>query len=297
MTVHKAVIPAAGLGTRFLPATKSQPKEMIPVVDKPGIQYVVEEATRAGLDDILIVTSRGKITVEDHFDRSLELEHHLEDAGKLEELEEVKRVSQLADIFFVRQKEPLGFGHAVSVARAHIDGQSFVVMTGDEMVPESRNDEPLLIERMIEIHEQRHASVVAVVDVPREEISSYGAVDPEDIGEPDVVRLKDMVEKPDPADAPSTLASRGRYVFTPDIFDALDRTTEGVGGEIQLTDAIRILAKETEVYAYVHRGPMFDVGKKLDYLKATVELALRRDDLSKQFQEYLREVAARLDQT
>jgi UTP--glucose-1-phosphate uridylyltransferase len=295
MTVRKAVIPAAGLGTRFLPATKSQPKEMIPIVDKPGIQYVVEEAVRAGLDDIVIVTSRGKATVQDHFDRSLELEHHLEEAGKLEELEEVKRIAKLAEIFFVRQKEPLGFGHAVAVARAHVGDEPFVVMTGDEMVPESRDDEPQPIERMIEIYEERRASVIAVVDVPREEISAYGAIDPEDVGGTDVVRLRDMIEKPRVQDAPSMLASRGRYVFTPEIFDCLERTTEGVGGEIQLTDAIRLLAREGEVYAYIHTGPMYDVGKKIDYLKATVELALRREDLSKPFQEYLRDVVAGLD--
>jgi UTP--glucose-1-phosphate uridylyltransferase len=295
MTVRKAVIPAAGLGTRFLPATKSQPKEMIPVLDKPGIQYVVEEAARAGLDDILIVTSRGKITVEDHFDRSLELERHLERAGKTEELQEVRRIAELAEIFFVRQKEPLGFGHAVSVARAHVAGEPFVVLTGDEMVPEAKGPEPLLVERMIEIYEERRASVVAVVDVPREEVSAYGVVDPEDVGETDVVRVKDMVEKPSPEDAASTLASRGRYVFTPGIFDALDRTTQGVGGEIQLTDAIKLLAQEEEVYAYIHRGPMFDVGKKLDYLKAIIELALRRDDLAGSVKRYITEVANRPD--
>jgi UTP--glucose-1-phosphate uridylyltransferase len=293
MTVRKAVIPAAGLGTRFLPATKSQPKEMIPVVDKPGIQYVVEEAVRAGLDDVLIVTSRGKITVEDHFDRSLELEHHLQDVGKLEELEEVRRVADLADVHFVRQKEPLGFGHAVSVARHHVAGQSFVVMVGDEIVPERRGEEPLLVERMIELYEERGASVIAVMDVPREDISAYGVVAGEEVG-PDLVRVRDMVEKPAPEDAPSTLGSRGRYVFTPDIFGALDRTKEGVGGEIQLTDAIKILAQEREVYAYVHHGPMFDVGKKLEYLQASIELTLRRDDLAKPFTDYLLELAARL---
>ena len=293
MTVRKAVIPAAGLGTRFLPATKSQPKEMIPVVDKPGIQYVVEEAVRAGLDDIVIVTSRGKITVEDHFDRSLELERHLEVGGKDEELEEVKRIAELADIYFVRQKEPLGFGHAVAVARSHVGDQPFVVLTGDEMVPEPKGDEPRLVERMIDIYQQRSGSVVAVVDVPRGEVSSYGVVDGEDIGEKDVFRPRDMVEKPDVGDAPSTLASRGRYVFTPEIFEALERTTAGVGGEIQLTDAIRLLAKDADVFAYVHDGPMYDVGKKMDYLKATVELALRRDDLADSLGDYLREVVGR----
>jgi UTP--glucose-1-phosphate uridylyltransferase len=293
MTVRKAVIPAAGLGTRFLPATKSQPKEMIPVVDKPGIQYVVEEAVRAGLDDILIVTSRGKVAVEDHFDRSLELERHLELGGKEDELEEIRSIAELADIYFVRQKEPLGFGHAVAVARSHVGTAPFVVLTGDEMVPEPRGDEPLLLERMIEIYHQRRASVVAVVDVPHDEVSSYGVVDAEDIGERDVFRLRDMVEKPAVEDAPSTLASRGRYVFTPQIFDALDRTTAGVGGEIQLTDAIRLLAKDADVFAYVHDGPMYDVGKKMDYLRATVELGLRRDDLADSFRDYLREVMSR----
>lgn len=293
MTVRKAVIPAAGLGTRFLPATKSQPKEMIPVVDKPGIQYVVEEAVRAGLDDILIVTSRGKVAVEDHFDRSLELERHLELGGKEDELEEIRRIAELADIYFVRQKEPLGFGHAVAVARSHVGTAPFVVLTGDEMVPEPKGDEPLLLERMIEIYHQRRASVVAVVDVPHDEVSSYGVVDAEDIGERDVFRLRDMVEKPAVEDAPSTLASRGRYVFTPEIFEALDRTTAGVGGEIQLTDAIRLLAKDADVFAYVHDGPMYDVGKKMDYLRATVELGLRRDDLADSFRDYLREVVSR----
>jgi UTP--glucose-1-phosphate uridylyltransferase len=266
---------------------------MIPVVDKPGIQYVVEEAVRAGLDDIVIVTSRGKITVEDHFDRSLELERHLEIGGKEEELEEVKRIAELADIYFVRQKEPLGFGHAVAVARSHVGNQPFAVLTGDEMVPEPQGDEPRVVERMIDIYQQRSASVVAVVDVPRAEVSSYGVVDVEDIGEKDVFRLRDMVEKPDVHDAPSTLASRGRYVFTPEIFEALECTTEGVDGEIQLTDAIRLLAKDADVFAYVHDGPMYDVGKKMDYLKATVELALRRDELADPLRDYLREVVGR----
>jgi UTP--glucose-1-phosphate uridylyltransferase len=294
MTVRKAVIPAAGLGTRFLPATKSQPKEMIPVVDKPGIQYVVEEAVRAGLDDILIVTSRGKITVEDHFDRSLELEYHLEDVGKREELEIVRAIAELADVHFVRQKQPLGFGHAVSVSRDHVAGQPFVVMVGDEIVPEPRGDEPPLVERMLEIFEARKGSVVAVTEVPREDISSYGVVAGEEVDH-GLVRLRDMIEKPPPDEAPSNLGSRGRYVFTPGIFGALDRTQEGHGGEIQLTDAIKLLSQDEEVYAYVHRGPMFDVGKKLDYLKASIELALRRDDLAKPLEEFLVELVARVD--
>jgi UTP--glucose-1-phosphate uridylyltransferase len=293
MTVRKAVIPAAGLGTRFLPATKAQPKEMIPVVDKPGIQYVVEEAVRAGLDDILIVTSRGKSVVEDHFDRSLELEHHLEATGKTAQLEEIQAISSLAEIHYVRQKEPLGFGHAVGVARSHVGDQPFAVLVGDEIVPERREDEPLLIERMIEIHEEKHASVVAVQAVSPEDISAYGVVDPGD-EEGEVVRMLDMVEKPTAEDAPSNLGSRGRYVFTPDIFEALDETERGHGDEIQLTDAIRILAKRQPVYAYVHQGPMYDVGKKMDYLRAVIELALRRDDLAKPLTDYLQSLESRL---
>ncbi|MDQ3954242.1 MAG: UTP--glucose-1-phosphate uridylyltransferase GalU [Actinomycetota bacterium] len=293
MTVRKAVLPAAGLGTRFLPATKAQPKEMIPVVDKPGIQYVVEEAVRSGIEDILIVSSRGKAVVEDHFDKSLELERYLEEGGKLDELEEVRRIADLADIHYIRQKEPLGFGHAVSVARAHVGDEPFVVMVGDEIVPEPRDTEESLVENMISIYERTSASVVAVQEVPMEDISAYGAIDPERT-EDGLVRIKEMVEKPSQQEAPSNLAARGRYVFTPDIFDAIDRTAAGYGGEIQLTDAIRFVAKEKGAYAYVHDGPIYDVGKKMDYLKAVLELALRRDDLGKPLKEYLLELSDRL---
>lgn len=286
MAVRKAVIPAAGLGTRFLPATKAQPKEMIPVVDRPGIQYVVEEAVRAGIEDILIVTGRGKGSIEEHFDRALELEHHLGSAGKLELLEEVRRVGDLADVHYVRQKEPLGFGHAVLSARPHVGDESFAVMVPDEIVPEPRDDERDLLPELIALHDRLDAAVIAVQQVPHEDISSYGAIDPEPV-ETNLFKIKDMVEKPTPTDAPSDLASRGRYVFTADLFDAIERTTAGVGGEIQLTDAIRILAKEKGVYAYLHSGPIYDVGKKLDFLKATIELALRRDDLAKPLAEYL----------
>lgn len=286
MAVRKAVIPAAGLGTRFLPATKAQPKEMIPVVDRPGIQYVVEEAVRAGIEDILIITGRGKGSIEEHFDRALELEHHLESAGKLELLEEVRRVGDLADVHYVRQKEPLGFGHAVLSARPHVGDESFAVMVPDEIVPEPRDDERDLLPELIALHDRLDAAVIAVQQVPHEDISSYGAIDPEPV-EPNLFKINDMVEKPSPTDAPSDLASRGRYVFTADLFDAIERTTAGVGGEIQLTDAIRILAREQGVYAYLHTGPIYDVGKKLDYLKATIELALRRDDLAKPLAEYL----------
>jgi UTP--glucose-1-phosphate uridylyltransferase len=286
--VKKAVIPAAGLGTRFLPATKSQPKEMIPVVDTPGIQYVVEEAVRAGIEDILIITSRGKATLEDHFDRSVELEHHLERTGKKDELEEIRRIAELADIHFVRQKQPLGFGHAVLLARAHVGDQPFVVMVGDEIVPEPHGSEPKLIARMSDIHEKTGSSVLAVQSVERSEIPGYGIVDPDGDVADGYVRIRGMVEKPKIEDAPSNLASRGRYLFNPSIFDAIEKTSAGVGGEIQLTDAIRLLAEDEGVYAYVHEGPILDVGKKLAYLKATVELSLRREDLAAPFESWLR---------
>jgi UTP--glucose-1-phosphate uridylyltransferase len=293
MTVRKAVIPAAGLGTRFLPATKAQPKEMIPVVDKPMIQYVVEEAVRAGIDDILIVSSRGKEAIEDHFDKSLELEHHLESADKSDQLKQIRHISDLAEIHYVRQKEPLGFGHAVAVARSHVGSEPFVVMVGDEIVPRPRGDEPPLVENMMSIYEARGASVVTVMEVSPDDVPSYGIIDPEPV-EDGLLRVKDMVEKPTKEEAASNLGSRGRYLFTPEIFDALDRTSSGYGGEIQLTDAINLLAHEQDVFAYVHRGPMFDVGKKLDYLKATIELALRRSELAEPVREYLAELCARL---
>ena len=288
MAVRKAVIPAAGLGTRFLPATKSQPKEMLPVVDRPGIQYVVEEAVRGGLDDILVITSRGKATLEDHFDRSIELEAHLERTGKTEYLEQVRAISEMADFHYVRQKAPLGLGHAVLMAKAHVGDAPFVVLLGDEIVPDPRDDEPPLVERMNEIYEKQSASVIAVQAVAREDIHTYGVIDADETTD-GFLRLKGMVEKPAAEDAPSNLASRGRYLFTPAIFEAIERTSEGVGGEIQLTDAIRLLAQEEGVFAYVHDGPILDVGKKLDYLKATVELALRRDDLGGPFRSWLQE--------
>jgi UTP--glucose-1-phosphate uridylyltransferase len=285
--MRKAVIPAAGLGTRFLPASKSIPKEMIPVVDRPGIQYAVEEAVKAGLDQIVVVTSRSKSAMEDHFDRAIELEERLEATGKTAALEEVRRVATMADIFYVRQKEPLGFGHAVGLARAFCEGESFAVLVPDEIVPDPGEGKPSLLQRMVEIHDERSASVIAVQEVPMEDISSYGSIEPERV-EDDLYRIVNMIEKPPADEAPSNLAARGRYVFTSELFDALDRTKEGVGGEIQLTDAINLLAHEREVYAHVHAGLMLDVGKKLDYLKATVELALMRDDLAKPFEEWLR---------
>jgi UTP--glucose-1-phosphate uridylyltransferase len=294
VTIRKAVIPAAGLGTRFLPATKSLPKEMLPVIDKPAIQYVVEEARRARIDDVLVVTSRGKSTLEDHFDRSPELEHHLERTGKEEQLAEIREIARIASLHYVRQQEPVGFGHAVLMASEHVGDQPFVVMVGDEIVPEPEGDENPLIGRMIEIHESTGGSVLAVQEVPKEDIPSYGIVDVEEV-EGDHARIRGIVEKPAVADARSNLASRGRYLFTPGIFDAIERTEPGVGGEIQLTDAVQLLAENEPIVAYLHEGPILDVGKKIDFLTATIELALRRNDLRDELLAHLRELVSRLE--
>jgi UTP--glucose-1-phosphate uridylyltransferase len=287
--VRKAVIPAAGLGTRFLPATKAQPKEMLPVVDKPAIQYVVEEAVRAGIDDILIITGRGKRSLEDHFDRSIELEVALEASGKHDQLNEVRGLADLADIHYVRQGEALGLGHAVSVTRKHVGDEPFIVMLGDDIM----DDRSTVLADMIGVHERTGASIVAFKSFPPEEISSYGCADPEPTDQDNLVRLRGIVEKPRPEDAPSDLAVMGRYLFTSEIFDAIDRTKPGVGGEIQLTDAIAILLAERPVYGWVFDEGRFDIGKKLDYLRATVELALDRADLGPEFAAFLGEVVRR----
>ena len=289
MKVRKGVLPAAGLGTRFLPASKSQPKEMIPVIDKPAIQYAAEEMVRAGIDDILVITSRGKSSVEDHFDRSIELEHFLEGAGKTEALEGVRAVAEMATFHYVRQSEPLGFGHAVLMAKEHVGDEPFVVAVPDEIVPEPIDGEPPLLAEMLALFERDAAGVICVQQVPGDEIASYGVIEPGP-SEGDLIPIRRMVEKPPASEAPSDLASRGRYVFGAEIFDAIERTARGVGGEIQLTDAINLLAQEARVLAYVHEGPIWDVGKKLDYLRTTVQLALRREDLKKQFGDFLREL-------
>jgi UTP--glucose-1-phosphate uridylyltransferase len=287
-TVTKAVIPAAGLGTRFLPATKAQPKEMLPVVDRPAIQYVVEEAVRAGITDLLIITGRGKRSLEDHFDRNFELEYYLEKKGKTSDLSEVTALAEMADIHYVRQGEPLGLGHAVSVARKHVGDNPFVVMLGDDIMEPSSQ----VLEGMIRTYEQFGRSVVALQEFPLDEISSYGCVKPEPMSD-SLVRILDIVEKPSPADAPSGLAVMGRYIFTPEIFDQLERVTAGVGGEIQLTDAIGLLLAEQTVYGYLFREGRYDIGKKLDYLRATVELAVQREDLGPEFGAFLVELVER----
>jgi UTP--glucose-1-phosphate uridylyltransferase len=286
--IKKAVIPAAGLGTRFLPATKAQPKEMLPVVDKPAIQYVVEEATQAGLRDILIITGRGKRTLEDHFDRSFELEAYLERAGKHDEVKAVQAITEMASIHYIRQRDPLGLGAAVAVAEQHVAGEPFAVLLGDDIVAESS---PLLRE-MIDVYDRYGRSVVAVKEVRREEISLYGAVEPEFV-EDHLARVVDIVEKPPPEEAPSNLAVIGRYILTPEIFDALRETPPDANGEVQLTDAIRLLAKEQAVYAFTYEGARYDIGKKLDYLKATVELAAEREDIGKDFKQFLADFVQR----
>lgn len=284
--VAKAVIPAAGLGTRFLPATKAQPKEMLPIVDKPAIQYVVEEAIDSGIDDIVIITGRGKRTLEDHFDRSFELEHYLEQSGKEELLKQIRAISEIGDIHYIRQKDPLGLGHAVAVARSHVAGNPFAVLLGDDICAEGSN----LLRGMIEAFERYGRSVVAVMEVPIDEIEVYGVIEPEVVDDT-LLEVKSIVEKPPRSEAPSNLAVIGRYVFTPEIFDALAGTRPGKGGEIQLTDAISKLLEDQTVYAYLYEGTRYDLGKKEDWIKATVELALQRDDLAPKVAEFLASLA------
>ena len=286
--VTKAVIPAAGLGTRFLPATKSQPKEMLPIVDKPSIQYVVEEAVMAGLTDILIVTGRGKRAIEDHFDRNFELEHYLEQSGKLDLLAEVQVINDLADIHYIRQRDPLGLGHAVGVAREHVGREPFAVLLGDDVMV----DDAALLTSMLEVYDAEQASVLALMEVGPEEISSYGCAVADPAVNPSAGaaarQVRSIVEKPAPAAAPSNLAVIGRYVFTPGIFDALDRITAGVGGELQLTDAIALLLDSESVFGRVFSDGRYDIGRKIDFLRANIELALGRADLGSELREFLR---------
>jgi len=288
MKVRKAVIPAAGLGTRFLPATKAQPKVMLPVIDIPAIQLVVEEAARGGIEDVLIVTGRGQRAIEDHFDRNLELERFLEDKAKFDELKRIRQISDMAEVHYIRQKEALGLGHAVSVAQAHVGDEPFAVMLGDDLIHPS---EPLL-GQMLRSHDTFGRSVIAAMEVSKQDISLYGCIQAEPFEE-HLVRILSIIEKPSPEEAPSNLAVIGRYVFTPEIFDALRRTTPGRAGEIQLTDAINLLAQEQAVYAYRFEGRRFDVGNPLDYLKATVELGAERDDLGPEFRAWLAQFVQR----
>ncbi|MEJ3405093.1 UTP--glucose-1-phosphate uridylyltransferase [Rathayibacter sp. YIM 133350] len=293
--ITKAVIPAAGLGTRFLPATKAMPKEMLPVVDKPAIQYVVEEAVSAGLEDVLMIIGRNKNALANHFDQVPELELNLEKKGDLDRLERTKFPSDLADIHFLRQGDPKGLGHAVLRAKKHVDGVPFAVLLGDDII---HPDEPLL-DRMLDEQEKRDATIIALLEVDPSQIHLYGAAAVEATETDDVVRVTGLVEKPSKEDAPSNLAIIGRYVLKSDVFEVLERTEPGKGGEIQLTDALQEMAAHPEVsggvYGVIFRGRRFDTGDRLDYIKAIVQLAVEREDLGPELRPWLRDFAGDLD--
>ncbi|HAS72901.1 MAG TPA: UTP--glucose-1-phosphate uridylyltransferase [Clostridiales bacterium UBA8960] len=287
MKVRKAVIPAAGLGTRFLPATKAMPKEMLPIVDKPTIQYIIEEAIASGIEEILIITGKSKRAIEDHFDRSVELEMELERKNSTELLEIVKTVSEMVDIHYIRQKEANGLGAAVYCARTFVGNEPFAVLLGDDVV---YNDENPCLKQMIEIYDQYHTSVLGVQTVSDEDVNKYGIVHGKQIGDR-VYDVKDLVEKPSKEEAPSNVAILGRYIISPEIFDILAHTEPGKGGEIQLTDALNELAKKEAMVAYDFIGKRYDVGNKQGFLEATVETALRRPDLRDEFAAYILKIA------
>ncbi len=282
MTVHKAIIPAAGLGTRFLPATKAQPKEMLPIVDKPTLQFIIEEAVESGIEEILIITGRNKKSIEDHFDKSVELELELEKKGKTELLEEVRRISDMVNIHYIRQKEPLGLGHAVYCAKSFISNEPFAVLLGDDIV---YSDKPCL-KQMIEVYDEYKTTILGVQKVPEEEVNKYGIVKGKQIADR-IYEVNDLIEKPAVEDAPSNIAILGRYIINPGIFEILEHTKPGTGGEIQLTDALKELAQREAIYAYNFEGKRYDVGDKQGFLEATVEYALRREDLREDFLNYL----------
>jgi UTP--glucose-1-phosphate uridylyltransferase len=286
--VRKAVLPAAGLGTRFLPATKAQPKEMLTVVDKPLIQYVVEECVASGIDNIIIVTGRGKNAIEDHFDSSPELEHFLQSKGKSELAELVHDIGNMVTFSYTRQKEALGLGHAVLVAKELVGNEPFAVLLGDVIIP---GPHPAT-QQLVEIYEATGKGAIAVEEVPHAKTGLYGIVDVEPTSPSSansrLLKIRDLVEKPNPADAPSNLAVTGRNLLPPEVFDCLERTKPGRGGEIQLTDALRLLAQESGLYAYVYEGKSYDAGDKLGFLKATVEIGLENKEFGGEFREYLR---------
>ncbi|MFD1064454.1 UTP--glucose-1-phosphate uridylyltransferase GalU [Oceanobacillus locisalsi] len=286
MTVKKAIIPAAGLGTRFLPATKAQPKEMLPIVDKPTIQYIVEEAAASGIEDVIIISGRGKRAIEDHFDKSYELEEKLEQKQDLETLEEVRSISGLANIHYIRQKEPLGLGHAIGCASAFIGNEPFAVLLGDDIVV---SEKPCL-KQLIDVYEEYHTTVIGAHTVPWENISKYGVIDPKN-KEAATGRTRfvhDFVEKPAAAEAPSNLAIMGRYILTPEIFSILQTLPPGKDNEIQLTDALKELNRKQEVVAYNFEGRRYDVGNKFGFIQATIDFALDRDDLKDSVMAYMK---------
>jgi UTP--glucose-1-phosphate uridylyltransferase len=282
MKVRKAIIPAAGLGTRFLPATKAQPKEMLPIVDKPTLQYIIEEAVESGIEEILIITGRNKKSIEDHFDRSVELEIELETKGKYDLLAQVRQISDMVNIHYIRQKEPKGLGHAIYCAKSFIGNEPFAVLLGDDIV---YGDKPCL-KQMIEAYDEYKTSILGVQEVEREDVCKYGIVDGQHIGGR-VYKVKGLVEKPAIEEAPSNVAILGRYIINPAIFEILEYTEPGKGGEIQLTDALKELAQREAMYAYNFVGRRYDVGDKQGFLEATVEFALRRNDLRDEFRNYL----------
>lgn len=281
--IRKAIIPAAGLGTRFLPATKAQPKEMLPIVDKPTLQYIIEEAVESGIEEILIVTGKGKKSIEDHFDRSIELELELEKKGKTEMLKMVQDISNMVDVYFIRQKEPKGLGHAIYCARSFVGDEPFAILLGDDIVD---NDVPCL-KQLIGAYDEYKTSILGVQEVAKENTDKYGILDVKHI-EDRVYKVKDMVEKPKVEEAPSNIAILGRYIITPAIFEILENQEPGKGGEIQLTDALKTLGEHEAIYAYNFEGKRYDVGDKLGFLKATVDFALKRDDLKEDFIEFLK---------
>ncbi|SKA88179.1 UDP-glucose pyrophosphorylase [Clostridium sp. USBA 49] len=282
MKVKKAIIPAAGLGTRFLPATKAQPKEMLPIVDKPTIQYIIEEAVASGIEEILIITGRNKRAIEDHFDKSVELEQELEAHNKQELLTMVRDISNMVNIHYIRQKEPKGLGHAIYCAKTFVGKEPFAVMLGDDVV----DSKVPCLKQLIDCYTEYKTTIIGVQEVPKEEVSKYGIIKGMHI-EDRVYKIKDLIEKPKIEEAPSNIAILGRYIITPQIFDVLENTAPGKGGEIQLTDALKTLINSEAMYAYNFEGRRYDVGDKLGFLEATVEFALKREDLKKPFMEYL----------
>jgi len=285
LQVRKAVIPAAGLSTRLLPATKAQPKEMLPIVDKPAIQYIVEEAIKSGIEDILIVTGRGKRAIEDHFDKSYELEEELKKKGKIDLLEIVQDISNLVNIHYIRQKEPKGLGHAIYCTKTFIGNEPFAVLLGDDIID---SEEPCL-KQMLKVYEKYQGTIIGVQPVPDDDICKYGIIDGFEVSER-VYKVNDLVEKPEKDKAPSNIAILGRYIISPRIFEFLENAKPGKNGEIQLTDALKKLAEVENVYAYNFIGDRYDVGNKMGYLKAMVELALKRDDLKDEFLAYLKDI-------
>jgi UTP--glucose-1-phosphate uridylyltransferase len=292
LKVRKAIIPAAGMGTRFLPATKAQPKEMLPIVDTPTIQYIIKEAVDSGIEDIIVVTGRGKRAIEDHFDKSYELEDMLSKKGEEELLNQVKEISKLGNIHYIRQKEPKGLGHAIYCAKSFIGNEPFAVLLGDDIV----DSEVPCLKQMINIYNLYKTTIVGVQHVPEDDVSKYGIVDCKHV-EDRVYKVRDMVEKPDKESAPSNIAILGRYIITPRVFEFLENAVPGKGGEIQLTDALKGLISVEALYAYDFVGKRYDVGNKLGFLQATVEFALKRDDIRERFQQYLMDIVSSYSDT